>query len=95
MSPNSNNDQIGVVASKTLNKFYNYCTKDLSLNIIGLMCLPPADVEPQKYFHILKENADFLKLKDLSMGMSGDYDIAIKEGSTMIRLGTALFGKRE
>ena len=89
-----NEDQKSGVSIKELNKFYNYCTKDLSLNIIGLMCLPPADLDPQKYFNILKQNADLLKLKDLSMGMSGDYELAVLYGSTFLRLGTAIFGER-
>ena len=77
-----------------LNEFYNYCSKDLSLNIIGLMCLPPIDSEPQKFFKLLKSTANNLKLYELSMGMSSDYDIAIKEGSTFLRLGTSIMGKR-
>ena len=89
-----NEDQKSGGSIKELNKFYNYCTKDLSLNIIGLMCLPPADLDPQKYFNILKQNADLLKLKDLSMGMSGDYELAVLYGSTFLRLGTAIFGER-
>ncbi len=89
-----NEDQKSGVSIKELNKFYNYCTKDLSLNIIGLMCLPPANSEPQKYFHVLKESADLLQLKDLSMGMSGDYEHAVLYGSTFLRLGTAIFGER-
>ena len=77
-----------------LNHFYNFCTKELSLNIIGLMCLPPINSDSNKYFQILKKNSDKLNLRDLSMGMSADYDQAILNGSTYLRLGTAIFGAR-
>jgi PLP dependent protein len=77
-----------------LNNFYNYCTKELSLNIIGLMCIPPASLESDKYFVILKKKAQELNLVHLSMGMSADYKQAILNGSTFLRLGTAIFGER-
>ena len=83
----------GVVLND-LNTFYKYCTQDLSLNIIGLMCLPPVGSQSQEYFQILKKNSEKLNLKNLSMGMSTDYDDAILYGSTHIRIGTAIFGKR-
>ena len=77
-----------------LNNFYNYCTKELSLNVIGLMCLPPIDSNSQKYFRILKKTSENLNLKNLSMGMSADYEQAVLNGSTYLRLGTAIFGER-
>ena len=77
-----------------LNNFYNYCTKDLSLNVIGLMCIPPVDFNSQKYFDKLKKIEDQLNLKDLSMGMSSDYEQAILSGSTYVRLGTIILGER-
>ena len=77
-----------------LNSFYNYCTKELSLNIIGLMCLPPINSNSNKYFRILKKASENLNLEDLSMGMSADYEQAILNGSTYLRLGTAIFGER-
>tara|TARA_Y100000590_G_C15501888_1_gene931964 strand:- start:72 stop:737 length:666 start_codon:yes stop_codon:yes gene_type:complete len=77
-----------------LDNFYKYCIKDLSLNIIGLMCLPPANLNPQEYFQILKKSSEKLNLKNLSMGMSNDYEEAIKYGSTFVRLGTAILGNR-
>ena len=77
-----------------LNHFYNFCTKELSLNITGLMCLPPINSDPNKYFKILKKTSEKLNLTDLSMGMSADYDQAILNGSTYLRLGTAIFGAR-
>ena len=77
-----------------LNHFYNFCTKELSLNITGLMCLPPINSDSNKYFKILKRTSEKLNLTDLSMGMSADYDHAVLNGSTYLRLGTAIFGAR-
>ena len=77
-----------------LNRFYNLCTKELSLNIIGLMCMPPINSDSNKYFQILKKTSEKLNLTNLSMGMSADYEQAILSGSTYLRLGTAIFGAR-
>ena len=77
-----------------LKNFYNYCVTELSLNIIGLMCLPPINSDPNKYFKILKNTSENLNLTNLSMGMSTDYEQAILNGSTYLRLGTAIFGER-
>ena len=77
-----------------LSNFYKYCVHDLSLNIIGLMCLPPIDSDANKYFRILKANSDRLKLKELSIGMSGDYEHALLHGATYLRLGTVILGER-
>ena len=77
-----------------LSQFYNYCTKKLSLNVIGLMCLPPVDSDSQKYFKLLKQAATKLNLNELSIGMSADYEFAVLNGSTYLRLGTLILGKR-
>ena len=77
-----------------LNNFYHYCTKELSLNVIGLMCLPPLESNSQEYFKILKNVATKLNLKDLSMGMSSDFEQAVINGSTYLRLGTIILGER-
>ena len=77
-----------------LSQFYNYCTKKLSLNVIGLMCLPPVDSDSQKYFKLLKQAATKLNLNELSIGMSADYELAVLNGSTYLRLGTLILGKR-
>ncbi len=79
---------------KDLDNFYNYCTNDLLLNIIGLMCLPPVNLNSDKYFKILKKSAEKLNLKELSMGTSSDFDKAIINGSTYLRLGTVILGER-
>ena len=79
---------------KDLHNFYNYCTNDLQLNIIGLMCLPPLNLNSDKFFKILKNSAEKLNLKELSMGMSSDFEKALINGSTYLRLGTAILGER-
>lgn len=68
--------------------------KGAGVDVIGLMCIPPADVEPAPYFALLAELAARHGLKQLSMGMSDDFATAIQLGSTHIRVGTALFGAR-
>ena len=87
------NQKSGIMLNR-LNDFHKYCTKELSLNVIGLMCLPPPNSNSDKYFKVLKKSAEQLNLKDLSMGMSSDYEQAILCGSTYLRLGTVIFGER-
>ena len=79
------------ILRQDLSNFINYCKNDLRLNIIGLMCLPPLKEDPVKYFVELKNLAHAHNLKELSMGMSNDYMPAIKNGSTFIRVGSAIF----
>ena len=74
--------------------FYNYCTNELSLDVIGLMCLPPINTDSNLYFQMLKNTSKKLNLAELSMGMSADYMEAIYNGSTYLRLGTLIFGER-
>ena len=74
--------------------FARYCIKDLNLNILGLMCIPPVNVAPDSYFKKLKKLNEDSYLKDLSMGMSEDFETAIKLGSTHVRVGTSIFGQR-
>ena len=88
------NQKSGIFVNDLTN-FYNYCTKELSLDVIGLMCLPPINNDSNDYFKILKKTSEKLKLNNLSMGMSNDYEKAIYNGSTFIRLGTAIFGERK
>ena len=64
------------------------------LNVVGLMCVPPANVEPAPFFALLAEHARRLALPGLSMGMSSDYETAALLGSTVVRVGSALFGAR-
>jgi uncharacterized pyridoxal phosphate-containing UPF0001 family protein len=65
-----------------------------SLRCEGLMCIPPAEQDPRPHFRALRELRERLGLRELSMGMSADYQIAIEEGSTIVRVGTAIFGER-
>ena len=76
-----------------LSNFYFICKK-LSLNIIGLMCIPPYDKNPKNYFIELSRLNKSLELSQLSMGMSADYLDAIQYGSTFVRIGSAIFGNR-
>jgi len=82
------------ITISNLKNFYNYCVNDLSLNVIGLMCLPPIDSNSDKYFKLLKKSSDDLNLKELSMGMSSDFHSAVINGSTFLRLGTLIMGER-
>ncbi|MEM7666503.1 MAG: YggS family pyridoxal phosphate-dependent enzyme [Pseudomonadota bacterium] len=68
--------------------------RDADIPISGLMCLPPADIEPAPFFAFLAKLADDNGVEGLSMGMSGDYETAIQLGATHVRVGTALFGAR-
>ena len=77
-----------------LDSFYNYCKNEISLNVIGLMVIPPNDNNSEKYFKSLNELSKSLALKDLSMGMSADYIEAVKHGSTFVRVGSSIFGER-
>ena len=69
--------------------------RDADIPVRGLMCLPPADIEPAPFFALLGKLAMDHGLPDLSMGMSGDYETAIMLGATHVRVGTALFGPRD
>ena len=75
--------------------FISYCIKDLNLPITGLMCIPPIHEEPSMHFLLLQKIAFRNNLSELSMGMSSDYEDAIKFGATSIRIGSLLFGKRK
>jgi PLP dependent protein len=69
-------------------------THELGLPVVGLMAVPPADVEPAPYFALLAKLARDAGLDQLSMGMSGDYETAVRIGATHVRIGSALFGER-
>ena len=77
-----------------LKPFYDYCIKQLSLDIVGLMILPPNEEDPEKYFELLQKTSKIMNLNELSMGMSNDYLKAIIHGATYVRLGTAILGDR-
>jgi pyridoxal phosphate enzyme (YggS family) len=75
-------------------KFIDHCRETLALPIFGLMCIPPADQPPAPHFALLAKIAREHGLEGLSMGMSADFEIAIRFGATHVRVGTAIFGER-
>ena len=81
------------ILEEELFDFYKYC-KDINLNIIGLMCIPPFNQDSTKYFLRMQELNKKIGLKELSMGMSADYISAIKYDSTFVRIGSEIFGQR-
>ena len=87
-------EQKSGITLNDINSFYSYCFKELHLEVIGLMCIPPMNVDAKDHFKILQDTAEKLNLKDLSMGMSSDYEKAVEYGSTYLRLGTAILGQR-
>jgi hypothetical protein len=82
------------VAPAEADAFVSLCRNELKLAIDGLMCIPPFDEEPATHFALLAKIAARLGLKELSMGMSGDFARAIQFGATYVRVGTAIFGSR-
>jgi len=72
-------------------EFVNYCRNDLDLNIVGLMCIPPFDLDPSPFFKKMQELKSNNNLNELSMGMSSDYKKALNCGSTYLRIGSAIF----
>ena len=80
------------VSVNGLKELYNY-SLNLNLDIIGLMCIPPANENPQQYFNKMKFLSNNLGLKELSMGMSADYIQAVENNSTFIRVGSSIFGQ--
>ncbi len=82
----------GISINKIL-ELYMYCKK-LELDVVGLMCIPPFEENTQKYFKELKNLNDKIGLSELSMGMSSDYLSAVEHGSTHLRIGSNIFGKR-
>ena len=77
-----------------LEDFFNYCSKEKKLSILGLMIIPPNDNNHNKYFEHLNFLNKSLGLNEMSMGMSSDYEDAIRHNSTYIRLGSSIFGER-
>jgi uncharacterized pyridoxal phosphate-containing UPF0001 family protein len=89
----ANEPQKNGISINLLKPFVKYCVNDLKLNIIGLMCIPPALGDPTNHFKVLAELAKLNHLNELSMGMSNDYEIAIKNGATFVRVGSKVFTK--
>ena len=89
-----NESQKAGIQYNEVDQFYNYCTREKKMNIIGLMAIPPNDENTEKYFKSLSELNYSLGLKELSMGMSSDYMQAINYKATYLRIGSAIFGER-
>ena len=87
-------EQKSGVSLNNLKNFYDICVKDFNLDIIGLMCLPPVNLDPSIYFEKMKKASNDLSLKELSMGMSSDYLTAIKFSASFVRIGSKIFGER-
>ena len=88
-----NESQKNGIHIKKLGGFYNYC-KEQNLNVIGIMCIPPIDDDPELSFlrmNYLKKKFNF---KEVSMGMSSDYLIAVNFNATFLRIGSKIFGQR-
>ena len=81
------------ITLERLSQFVKYCINDLKLNIIGLMCIPPLEIDPSKYFFKLADLAKENNLNELSMGMSNDYEYAIENGATFVRVGSKIFSE--
>ena len=89
-----NEKQKAGIGVNFLDDFFYYCVKELKLNVIGLMAIPPNNDNANDYFKKLTELNKLLGLKELSMGMSSDFKIALNYETTFVRLGSSIFGKR-
>ena len=89
-----NESQKSGVLFNEASEFISDCKSNYNLDIIGLMCLPPIDEDPRKHFTKLADLGKKFNLNYLSMGMSGDYQVALECGATHIRIGTHIFGER-
>ncbi len=88
-------EQKAGIAPEQAIEFVKKCQNEYGLNIVGLMCIPPFNEAPGPYFAMLAGLAQKANVRYLSMGMSKDYEVAIMMGATHVRIGTALFGKRD
>ena len=86
--------QQGGIQIHDIKSFRDYCINDLNLTVLGLMAIPPNDNQPNKYFKQISELNINLGLKKLSIGMSQDYLEAVDYGASYVRVGSAIFGKR-
>ena len=83
------------IAPKDAENFVRHCRDGMGLPVVGLMCIPPFHEEPAPHFALLRKLAKECGLQSLSMGMSADYETAIRFGATHVRVGTAIFGERK
>jgi len=88
-----NENQKSGIYKNDVSQLASYC-KEIGLDLIGLMCIPPADIDPEKYFEEMNKLNNKLNFSELSMGMSSDFLKAIKHLSTYVRIGSSIFGQR-
>jgi len=88
-----NEEQKSGINKNQLDQLVFY-SKEIGLNVIGLMCIPPANIDTEVYFEEMNKLNKALGFTELSMGMSSDFDIAVKHLSTYVRVGSSIFGKR-
>ena len=88
-----NEEQKSGINKNQLDQLVFY-SKEIGLNVIGLMCIPPANIDTEVYFEEMNKLNKALGFIELSMGMSSDFDIAVKHSSTYVRVGSSIFGKR-
>ena len=88
-----NETQKSGVNKSDVNKLASYC-KEIGLDLVGLMCIPPVNIDPEGFFQEMSKLNQILGFKDLSMGMSSDFLKAIKHLSTHVRIGSSIFGQR-
>tara|TARA_B100000035_G_scaffold309100_1_gene314811 strand:+ start:963 stop:1619 length:657 start_codon:yes stop_codon:yes gene_type:complete len=89
-----NEDQKNGVETENFPDLYSICKNDLKLDIVGIMCIPPANEDSSVFFEKMKKIAEKFLLNELSMGMSSDYLSAIKYNSSFVRIGSKIFGPR-
>ena len=87
-------DQKSGINKNNLIQLVNYC-KEIDLDLIGLMCIPPVNNDPENYFDEMNKLNKTLSFNELSMGMSSDFLTAVKHSSTYVRIGSSIFGKRD
>jgi uncharacterized pyridoxal phosphate-containing UPF0001 family protein len=83
----------GIAPDETVS-FVTFCRETIGVPVEGLMCIPPADENPGPHFALLATLAKRCGLEKLSMGMSGDFEVAVQFGATSVRVGSAIFGAR-
>ena len=88
-------DQKSGIWPEEADDFIVFCWSECGLDIAGLMCIPPVEEEPAMHFALLRTIAERNGLSGLSMGMSGDYEEAVRFGATSVRVGSAIFGSRD
>ena len=86
-------DQKSGINKNDINKLVSYCN-EIKLDLVGLMCIPPANIDPEIYFKEMYQLNKSLNFNELSMGMSSDFLLAVKHFSTFIRIGSSIFGQR-